>query len=628
MGRDRYAKQSLGALHGRVKKARVLMVGAGGIGCELLKNLSLTGFGEIHVVDLDTIDLSNLNRQFLFRNEHIKKSKAMVAKETACRFNPHVKIEAYHANVMDAQFNVEWFKTFQIVFNALDNIAARSHVNKMCIAADVPLVESGTTGFQGQVQIIKKGVTRCYDCVPKEAPKSFPVCTIRSTPSQPIHCIVWGKSYLFTELFGISEEEVAELDFSEDSGNKEEIQNLRKEAEALKNIRDAMSSPSFAKLVFDKVFKEDVERLLSMEDMWKNRRPPVALNFEQLFEEGKSISTTVATQGQGIWTVAENFVVFADSLRRLASRILAMKSEAAGNANAKPLMLTFDKDDGDTLDFVAASANLRSHIFGIPMRSKFDIKQMAGNIIPAIATTNAATAALCVLQAFKVMRDQAEKIPMVFTFNVNNGRVLLPELGRDGNQDPVPACNTCSVARATVLVDPARATLGDLVDGVLREKLGYGKELQVLTKEGVIYEPDYTDSTIKTFAELNLDGEHFITIQDDDEVAPKINLIIALSATLSLNKDSADGSKPIQLLETLEVPRRTKEAPASAVMPAVPTTSNTNGENGKRKRTASVAGLEEPPSSKKGKMSTRENGADDLVVLDDASGGIIVLDDD
>lgn len=54
------------------------MVGAGGIGCELLKNLVLTGFGEIHIVDLDTIDLSNLNRQFLFRHEHIKKSKALV----------------------------------------------------------------------------------------------------------------------------------------------------------------------------------------------------------------------------------------------------------------------------------------------------------------------------------------------------------------------------------------------------------------------------------------------------------------------------------------------------------------------------------------------------------------------
>ena len=59
-------------------QSRVLMVGAGGIGCELLKNLVLTGYGEVHIVDLDTIDLSNLNRQFLFRHEHIKKSKALV----------------------------------------------------------------------------------------------------------------------------------------------------------------------------------------------------------------------------------------------------------------------------------------------------------------------------------------------------------------------------------------------------------------------------------------------------------------------------------------------------------------------------------------------------------------------
>jgi len=60
------------------------MVGAGGIGCELLKNLVLAGFGEIHVVDLDTIDLSNLNRQFLFRHEHIKKSKALVRNNYIC----------------------------------------------------------------------------------------------------------------------------------------------------------------------------------------------------------------------------------------------------------------------------------------------------------------------------------------------------------------------------------------------------------------------------------------------------------------------------------------------------------------------------------------------------------------
>lgn len=87
---------------------------------------------------------------------HVPYAFTQVAKESAGRFNPHVKIEAYHDNIKDPKFNVAWFKSFKIVFNALDNLEARRHVNKMCLAADVPLIESGTTGFNGQVQPIKK----------------------------------------------------------------------------------------------------------------------------------------------------------------------------------------------------------------------------------------------------------------------------------------------------------------------------------------------------------------------------------------------------------------------------------------------------------------------------------------
>lgn len=80
-----------------------------------------------------------------------------------------------------------------MVMNALDNRAARNHVNRMCLAANVPLIESGTAGYLGQVTVIKKDLTECYECEPKAAQKTFPGCTIRNTPSELIHCVVWSK---------------------------------------------------------------------------------------------------------------------------------------------------------------------------------------------------------------------------------------------------------------------------------------------------------------------------------------------------------------------------------------------------------------------------------------------------
>ena len=261
----------------------------------------------------------------------------------------------------------------------------------MCLAADVPLIESGTTGFNGQVQPIKrvcvrftnsraarandvvKGRTECYDCTVKHTPKSFPVCTIRSTPSQPIHCIVWAKSYLFTEIFGTSEDDVPELDHTEDSDNAEEIAKLHEESQALKRLRKSMGSEDFPQEVFRKVFKEDVERLRSMEDMWKARKPPEALELDTVFQESLGTGPATARLDQSVWTLAENYAVFSDSIRRLGNRIEEARADA-DLGNAQPI-LTFDKDDEDTLDFVAASANLRSIVFGIETKSKFDIKR-------------------------------------------------------------------------------------------------------------------------------------------------------------------------------------------------------------------------------------------------------------
>lgn len=74
-----------------------------------------------------------------------------VARDAVLKFRPHINITPYHANVKDPEFSVDFFKQFNVVLNGLDNLDARRHVNRLCLAANVPLVESGTTGFLGQV---------------------------------------------------------------------------------------------------------------------------------------------------------------------------------------------------------------------------------------------------------------------------------------------------------------------------------------------------------------------------------------------------------------------------------------------------------------------------------------------
>ncbi|KAI9158580.1 Ubiquitin-activating enzyme E1-like [Paramyrothecium foliicola] len=625
--RDRCNHQSLGAtLNTSVKQpafeqARVLMVGAGGIGCELLKNLVLTGFGEIHVVDLDTIDLSNLNRQFLFRHEHIKKPKALVAKDAAQKFNPKVKIIAHHANIKDDGFGVGWFQDFTLVFNALDNLDARRHVNRMCLAANVPLIESGTTGFNGQVQVIKKGVTACYDCTPKETPKSFPVCTIRSTPSQPIHCIVWGKSYLLNEMFGTSEDQAA-FDHSEDAENATEIEELKKESRALKEIRDAMGTPEFSQKLFDKVFNSDIDRLRSVQDMWKSRRPPEPLEYETVLAKAKDAlesKETVLSDGQKVWSLEESLIVFNDSIERLSKRWIQLKESEA--PDSPDPVINFDKDDEDTLDFVAASANIRSTVFGIDRKSRFDIKQMAGNIIPAIATTNAIVAGLCVLQSFKVLKGDFSAAKEVFLTPFASARLLAP----DRSRLPNPACPVCSVQYITVTIDLSRATLKDLVDGFIREQLSYkDKDLVVNNDVGILYDVDETDNLPKKLTELGIKNDSFLTIIDEDEDDPIVNVVLSIQ---SGTMDPEEGPIKAPFTESPQLPRKPKKSEPL----------ETNGHGQQNGKHSLDAGDEPEPkgvkrarlddSEQPAKKAKLETSSEDVVVVED-SGGAIVIDDD
>lgn len=248
-------------------------------------------------MDLDIIELSNLNRQLLFRKQHIGQPKAKIASAAVHRLSPEAQITAHCADIKDTHlFPISFFRGFTIILNALDNLDARRYVNNMALSVGVPLVESGTAGYLGQTMVIFPGETECFDCTPKEKPKTFPVCTIRTTPSAPIHCIVWAKEVLLSSLFGPKEALSEEFERDEDGklviwhliadrGLVERlIASLRKENASYLKLREsaAKAESDYSQQIFDKVFNKDIQRSCELEELWEGKELPEPLSINLL----------------------------------------------------------------------------------------------------------------------------------------------------------------------------------------------------------------------------------------------------------------------------------------------------------------------------------------------------------
>jgi molybdopterin-synthase adenylyltransferase len=151
----------------RLRAARVLVVGAGALGNEVVKNLALLGLGTIYLIDLDQVEPSNLSRSVLFREEDGGRPKALVAAQRARELNPEINVIPIHGDVM-ADLGLGLFADVDLVFGCLDNREARLWVNRQCWKTSTPWIDAGIQEIQGVVKVFVPPDSACYECAMTE----------------------------------------------------------------------------------------------------------------------------------------------------------------------------------------------------------------------------------------------------------------------------------------------------------------------------------------------------------------------------------------------------------------------------------------------------------------------------
>lgn len=152
----------------RVRAAKVLVIGAGAIGNEVLKNLALLGIGHIFIFDRDTIEVSNLSRSVLYRAEDSGKGKAETAAKAVSRLNQNVKT-TFQMGDVTLDLGLGLLRRMDVVIGCLDNNQARLSINRACWKVGKPWIDAGIGQLNGQVRVFTPGTGACYECALSEA---------------------------------------------------------------------------------------------------------------------------------------------------------------------------------------------------------------------------------------------------------------------------------------------------------------------------------------------------------------------------------------------------------------------------------------------------------------------------
>ena len=176
--RTRYLRHILlkeigGQGQAKLRAANVLIIGAGGLGAPIIQYLAAAGVGEIGLVDDDDVELSNLQRQIIYKTSDIGRSKIGAASRFVADLNPDVTVRAFETRIDDTNAE-ELIAPYDVVIEGVDSFASRYVINRGCIAARRPLISTAIGRFDGQLSVFKPyvdpGVTPCYRCFVPSAP--------------------------------------------------------------------------------------------------------------------------------------------------------------------------------------------------------------------------------------------------------------------------------------------------------------------------------------------------------------------------------------------------------------------------------------------------------------------------